>query len=352
MKTRTILLAAALGLSACGNPETSKAQEGVFAEQPRVAPGDASAMKASFAPVVRQAAPAVVNIAARGVQRVQSADPFFQLFGPQARVAQSVGSGVIVRPDGTVVTNYHVIEGMQQINVVLNDRREFPATVVLADARSDIAVLRLENVGERLPTLPIDDSEQQQVGDLGRFRGPRIADRHADAAVAHVRRRLHQFGGKALVKGVAFLLQNDGQVIFRHIRQQPLPDHVGRVIADALGRLGHLAGGFLAHLQAPVQHAVGGGKADARLARKVGNGRAAHRLSFRLVMGSVRALTVSHQRPARQGRQPPRRSTGWPVAIEATAASASRCASNPSRIPARGAGPPCSHAAKASISAR
>ena len=166
MKTRTILLAAALGLSACGSPENSKAQEGVFAEQPRVVPGDASAMKASFAPVVRQAAPAVVNIAARGVQRVQSADPFFQLFGPQARVAQSVGSGVIVRPDGTVVTNYHVIEGMQQINVVLNDRREFPAEVVLADQRSDIAVLKLQGVDGALPFLRIDDQEEQQVGDL------------------------------------------------------------------------------------------------------------------------------------------------------------------------------------------
>ena len=168
MKTRSILLASALMLSACGNPNSSKAQDGVFAESNRVTPESAGAMKSSFAPVVRTAAPAVVNISARTVQRVQ-ADPFFQFFGggiPQARVAESVGSGVIVRADGIVVTNNHVIEGAQAIKVVLNDRREFPATVVLADARSDIAVLRLENVGERLPTLPIDDSEQQQVGDL------------------------------------------------------------------------------------------------------------------------------------------------------------------------------------------
>ena len=168
MKTRSILLASALMLSACGNPNSSKAQDGVFAESNRVTPESAGAMKSSFAPVVRTAAPAVVNISARTVQRVQ-ADPFFQFFGggiPQARVAESVGSGVIVRTDGIVVTNNHVIEGAQAIKVVLNDRREFPATVVLADARSDIAVLRLENVGERLPTLPIDDSEQQQVGDL------------------------------------------------------------------------------------------------------------------------------------------------------------------------------------------
>jgi len=166
MKTRSIVLAAAFALSACGNPDSSKAQEGVFAEQPRAVPGDSTSMKASFAPVVREAAPAVVNISARGVQRVQSADPFFQLFGPQARVAQSVGSGVIVRSDGTVATNYHVIEGMSEIKVVLNDRREFPAEVVLADQRSDIAVLKLQGVDGPLPFLRIDDQEEQQIGDL------------------------------------------------------------------------------------------------------------------------------------------------------------------------------------------
>ena len=168
MKTRSIVLAAALALSACGNPQPSKAQEGEFAQPTRNVPSDAGGMKSSFAPVVRSAAPAVVNISARSVQRVQ-ADPFFQLFGggiPQARVAESVGSGVIVRSDGIVVTNNHVIQGAQQIKVVLNDRREFPATVILADERSDIAVLRLENVSDRLPVLAIDDREQQQVGDL------------------------------------------------------------------------------------------------------------------------------------------------------------------------------------------
>jgi S1-C subfamily serine protease len=146
MQTRSIVLVAALALSACGNPTNSKAQEGEFAQPTRTAPSDAAGMKSSFAPVVRSAAPAVVNISARSVQRVQ-ADPFFQFFGggiPQARVAESVGSGVIVRSDGIVVTNNHVIDGAQQIKVVL----------------------RLENVSDRLPVLAIDDQEEQQVGDL------------------------------------------------------------------------------------------------------------------------------------------------------------------------------------------
>lgn len=166
MKTSRLAIAAALILSACGQPQPTKAQEGVFAEQPRVAPRDAGALKTSFAPVVREAAPAVVNISARGIQRVR--DPFFELFGggPQSRVTGSIGSGVIVRPDGIVVTNNHVIQNMQEIRVTLNDRREYPAKVLLADERSDIAVLQLENLDGDLPVLRIDDQEQQQVGDL------------------------------------------------------------------------------------------------------------------------------------------------------------------------------------------
>ena len=166
MKTSRLAIAAALILSACGQPQPTKAQEGVFAEQPRVAPRDAGSLKTSFAPVVREAAPAVVNISARGVQQVR--DPFFELFGggPQSRVTGSIGSGVIVRPNGIVVTNNHVIQNMQEIRVTLNDRREYPAKVLLADERSDIAVLQLENLDGDLPALRIDDQEQQQVGDL------------------------------------------------------------------------------------------------------------------------------------------------------------------------------------------
>jgi len=165
MKPHALVAALALTLAACGQSNDTKAQDGVFADN-RVVPGDAMAMKSSFAPVVRLAAPAVVNVSGRGVQRVQ--DPFWSMFGQGSRAQQvgSVGSGVIVRDTGVVVTNFHVINGMQQIKVVLNDRREFDARLVLADERSDIAVLQLEGVSDRLPILNIDDREEQQVGDL------------------------------------------------------------------------------------------------------------------------------------------------------------------------------------------
>jgi Do/DeqQ family serine protease len=132
----------------------------------------------SFAPVVKATAPAVVNIYSRRVVRTQTsplfADPFFQqFFGrdfgfgvPQERVQSSLGSGVVLGADGLIVTNNHVIKDGDQITVVLSDRREFPAKVVLADERIDLALLRIDVGGQRLPTLALADSDQLEVGDL------------------------------------------------------------------------------------------------------------------------------------------------------------------------------------------
>jgi Do/DeqQ family serine protease len=140
-----------------------------MAEPSRTVPSDAAAIRLSFAPVVRKAAPAVVNVYSRGVTRV-SADPFWGMFGGLGmggeRVSQSLGSGVIVRSDGVIVTNNHVIAGGQSIMVVLGDRREFPAKVLLADPRADVAVLKIDAGTERLPVMPLDDRDTAQVGDL------------------------------------------------------------------------------------------------------------------------------------------------------------------------------------------
>jgi Do/DeqQ family serine protease len=131
----------------------------------RRTPTDAMSMKQSFAPVVRKAAPAVVNISSKHM--VRQLDPFWAMFGqgvPRERVEGSLGSGVIVRADGVIVTNNHVIEGGQEITVSLADRREFPAKVLLADPRADLAVLKID--AKDLPVLPIGRGEDQQVGDL------------------------------------------------------------------------------------------------------------------------------------------------------------------------------------------
>jgi serine protease Do len=142
---------------------------GAAGAQTRTVPQSTAQVQLSFAPVVSKVAPAVVNVYARRVVR-QAVNPFFQQFfgaSPnRARIEQSLGSGVIVRADGIIVTNNHVIEGGQDIQVSLTDRREFQARVVLADPRTDLAVLRIDTKGEKLPALEFGDSDKLQVGDL------------------------------------------------------------------------------------------------------------------------------------------------------------------------------------------
>jgi len=134
----------------------------------------------SFAPLVKQSAPAVVNIYTRRVVRTNTRvspmfqDPFFErFFGkgfgfgvPRERVQNSLGSGVIVQSDGIIVTNNHVIEGADEITVALADRREFDAELVLADKKSDVAILRIKTSGEDLPSLPLAAHDDLEVGDI------------------------------------------------------------------------------------------------------------------------------------------------------------------------------------------
>jgi Do/DeqQ family serine protease len=133
--------------------------------QSRATPSSRSEMQLSFAPVAARAGPAVVNVYAQRVVRSMARDPFFGRFSAP-RVENSLGSGVIVGEGGIIVTNNHVIEGAQALKVVLADRREFDAELVLADQRVDLAVLRINPGGERLPVLPFADTRDAQVGDL------------------------------------------------------------------------------------------------------------------------------------------------------------------------------------------
>ncbi|MBM3525505.1 MAG: Do family serine endopeptidase [Alphaproteobacteria bacterium] len=139
--------------------------------QQRAAPQSRQELQLSFAPVVKRAMPAVVNIyTGRNVAPRLLADPMFrQFFGdqiPGRRVQNSLGSGVIVDPAGLIVTNHHVIRGADEIKVVLADRREFEATVLRADERTDLAVLKISAGAETLPALELRDSDDLEVGDI------------------------------------------------------------------------------------------------------------------------------------------------------------------------------------------
>ncbi len=139
-------------------------------------PSSMGQVQLTFAPVVKRVAPAVVNVYARSVAQVQVNpffnDPFFsQFFGAtpemRQRVQQSLGSGVIVRADGLILTNNHVVTGGTDIVVALNDKREFKAKVLVADARTRprTAVLKIDTKGEKLPIVPFGDSDAVQVAD-------------------------------------------------------------------------------------------------------------------------------------------------------------------------------------------
>ena len=137
-------------------------------------PQSVAEVQFSFVPLVRQAAPAVVNIYARRVvaerQNLFGADPFFRNFFKEfgqlrPRVQNSLGSGVILSDDGVVVSNYHVVGQATDIRVVLQDRREFAAKVLLADEESDLAILRLQGAWD-MPYLPLRSSDTVEVGEL------------------------------------------------------------------------------------------------------------------------------------------------------------------------------------------
>jgi serine protease Do len=131
-----------------------------------------------FTDIVAAAMPAVVNISTtRTVKNEQSSpllnDPFFrQFFGdqfqrqfdvPKERKEQSLGSGVIVDPNGTIITNNHVIEKADEIKVVLYDKREFKGKVVGTDPKTDIAVVKID--AKNLPVIPWGDSDSLKVGE-------------------------------------------------------------------------------------------------------------------------------------------------------------------------------------------
>lgn len=153
---------------------------GAFAQE-SVVPTSREQVNLSFAPLVKRVAPAVVNIYTKRVvtRRVSPFmnDPFFERFFGRSfgrgyggldreQVESALGSGVIIEPSGVIITNAHVVKDASEISVVLADGREFDAQVSLSDEASDLAILRADTKGERLPFAPLRPSEDLEVGDI------------------------------------------------------------------------------------------------------------------------------------------------------------------------------------------
>ena len=110
---------------------------------------------------------AVVYVEVTATQQYQMDDPFFRFFFgesvPQSRQVQGSGSGVIIRPDGYIVTNNHVVANATKIQVTLNDNKTYEATVIGSDPATDVALIKIDAQG--LPTLPFGDSDQLRLGE-------------------------------------------------------------------------------------------------------------------------------------------------------------------------------------------
>lgn len=149
-----------------------------FAQGDKALPESREQIRLSYAPLVKEVAPSVVNIYTKRVvtQRFSPfmGDPFFeQFFGfnrgrglSRQRLESALGSGVIVKEDGLIVTNEHVVREADEITVVLPDGREFEAEKVLEDDASDLALLRVDTEGKTLPYANLKPSESLEVGDL------------------------------------------------------------------------------------------------------------------------------------------------------------------------------------------
>jgi serine protease Do len=173
------LLASVVVFSGCKSGLMSGSNTSSPQQQPQpLAPVVVDGVRTSYADIVQKSSPAVVRIAAERKSQTnpQGQFPFGDLFRdffpgmPQQqqrpRVERGVGSGVIVNADGTILTNFHVVEGAEKLTIQMENNKTYPAKMVGSDEPSDLAVLKIEAQEGNFPFLNLGDSNQVRVGDI------------------------------------------------------------------------------------------------------------------------------------------------------------------------------------------
>ena len=181
--TLAVAVAAAVALGSLGVVHAQKGSQGNPPATMKFADRNPAPSRMGFAPVVKSVMPTVVSIKSSKVvktglrsQNQGQMDPLFrQFFGdqfggqfnvlnmPDEQRSEGLGSGVIVSPEGYILTNNHVVDGATDVQVVLSDRRELKARVIGTDPRTDIAVVKIE--AGSLPAITIGDSDKVEIGD-------------------------------------------------------------------------------------------------------------------------------------------------------------------------------------------
>lgn len=169
----TVILSVALSVLAAygvvkaatvNNGETYvKSESGVITKTVNLADSDYP----DFTYAAESAVEAVVYVSVTITQQYQISDPFFRFFfgdeGPQTREQQGSGSGVIIRPDGYIVTNNHVVANATKVEVTLNNNKKYEAKIIGTDPATDVALLKIE--AEGLPAIPFGDSDELRLGE-------------------------------------------------------------------------------------------------------------------------------------------------------------------------------------------
>src|SRR5579872_3875637 len=175
-RTAAVAVALALALGGFGIARANRIGSTNPPASVKLADANEGPSRTGFAPVVKKVLPTVVNISSSKVVKTPAQfqqmpdDPFFrQFFGgrgfnvPREQREHGLGSGVIVSPEGYILTNNHVVDGASDILVTLADKREFKGRVIGTDPKTDIAVLKID--ASNLPSIVVGDSAKVQIGD-------------------------------------------------------------------------------------------------------------------------------------------------------------------------------------------